>query len=187
MRRRSSVRARWTASGFTSLPISCAMSASLGRVMTSAAKAGSLSASLSMKEHRADENAPTVSSAREPSFESEVSSLMATVCAACQRLKASVSCRRRTSSSSFGRSRDIFTGAENPRKSDGTGRDVTPVKVMLSAALSNRNTPRSFTRSQAAFTGDPSCETRPSTTGMAIGSFFACPGVGGVLWVKSRR
>ena len=51
-----------------------------------------------------------------------ISVRMASVCAACQRLNGSASVRSRKRRSAGGRSIDRRTGAEKPRRSDGTGR-----------------------------------------------------------------
>ena len=112
---------------------------------------------------------------------------IATVCAACQRLNGSVSWRRSARRSSFERSSTTFTGAEKPRKTDGTGRAATFVKVRLSAGLSSTKTPSGPTRSQRA-----RARLRPAPRGRARPGSPSAPssaarGVGGVSCAKSSR
>ena len=71
------------------------------------------------------------------------------------------------------RSSASFTGAENPRRSDGVGGASMPSKWKDCSA----------SRSSRTFVGaasEPSAARRPTATGMWNGALFGCPGVASV-------
>ena len=129
--------------------------------------------------------------------------LLASVCAASQRLNISVSCAIRCRRSASLRSSFKITGAENPRRIDGVTPATTPsgpaLKRFVTAALSTSSTcssartlslpasspalsPAGPTRLIAALL--PSGVRKPRRTGIGNGSRGVFAAVSGVSWAK---
>ena len=90
---------------------------------------------------------------------------------ASQRLNASESCAIRCASSASVYGTLAITGAEKPRRIEGTGfAGISSKTITSSAALSD-------TSREAKSV--PSGPTRPTANGIWKGSFSGCPGVGG--------
>mmetsp|Transcript_21587 Transcript_21587/g.69797 ORF Transcript_21587/g.69797 Transcript_21587/m.69797 type:complete len:448 (+) Transcript_21587:2234-3577(+) len=109
--------------------------------------------------------------------------LRASVWPASQRLKGSESFASRKTSSSDVRSVESWTGAENPRRMEGTGLSSMPVKVKVASAVSMRRTrvvsvPGSASLSSVSGRSAPSEPSRPTLMGSSIAGLSGCPGVG---------
>ena len=108
----------------------------------------------------------------------------ARLCAACQRLKGSLSCASRRSRSSADCGGASRTGAEKSRSSDTTGRDGTFSKTMRARARRQfDDAARAFLRAGAALAGEaasvsssPFSPMRPSASGMTKGFLSLWPG-----------
>ena len=97
-----------------------------------------------------------------------------------QRLNGSVSCASRKARSSFVVARSRITGAENPRRIEGTGRAPSPSKRNDCSASVISSTVVGTTSSPLGF-------SRPTAMGMTRGSLTSWPGVGGVSCRKVSR